>query len=426
MPPFEAFLALRYLRPRRTFVSVITVISVIGVLLGVAVLIVVIAVMSGFDKEWRTRILGFNAHLKVYDADLSAMTNYPVLLKEITNNPDVAGAAPFVLGEVLLRTEHRVDDSNYEPGILDGIDPDTEGGVTVLPKSIVRGKFDVEDKGLLVGIDLAGELGVTVGDRLLVYSRGSLLKSLDAARKTNGEVVLPAEFSVRGIFDVGFPAYNRSHVVASLEDAGRALQMPEDAVTGIKVKLRDEFRADQVAGQWQAGQAALREPLRFVTWREESPDIFDALAVEKNMMFILLFFIMIVAAFGIVNCQITFVVQKTREIGILKALGATNGQVLALFLSQSVVVGILGVGLGLGLALLALHYRNEFLHFMRVVTHTQLLPASIYQVYELPSSIETGDLLLICGTAFCACVLAGLFPAWKASRLQPVEALRHE
>lgn len=416
-------MALRYLRPRRTFVSVITVISVIGVLLGVAVLIVVIAVMSGFDKEWRTRILGFNAHLKVYNANLSAMTNYPVLLTEITNNPEVAGAAPFVLGEVLLRTEQSANDSNYEPGILDGIDPLTEGGVTVLPRSIVLGKFDVEDKGLLVGIDLAEELDVTVGDRLLVYSRASLLKSLDAARKTNGEVVLPAEFVVRGIFNVGFPAYNRSHVVASLEDAGRALQTPEDAVTGIKVKLRDEFRADQVAGQWLA---ALREPLRFVTWRMESPDIFDALAVEKNMMFILLFFIMIVAAFGIVNCQITFVVQKTREIGILKALGATNTQVLALFLSQSVVVGILGVGLGLGLALLALHYRNEFLHFMRNVTHTQLLPASIYQVYDLPASIETGDLLLICGTAFCACVLAGLFPAWKASRLQPVEALRHE
>jgi lipoprotein-releasing system permease protein len=144
------------------------------------------------------------------------------------------------------------------------------------------------------------------------------------------------------------------------------------------------------------------------------------------MMFILLFFIMIVAAFGVVSSQITFVVQKTREIGILKALGASNGQVLALFLSQSVVVGILGVSLGFGLAMLALQYRNPFLRFMRDVTHTPLLPASIYNVYELPKSVETGDVLLICGTAFCACVLAGLFPAWKASRLQPVEALRHE
>ncbi|MGA2539958.1 MAG: ABC transporter permease [Verrucomicrobiota bacterium] len=424
MPPFEAFLALRYLRPRRTFVSVITVISVIGVLLGVAVLIVVISVMSGFDQEWRSRILGYNAHLKVYNADLSAMTNFPLLLKEITSQPEVVGAAPFIVGEVVMQTEQSADDSNYAAGILDGIDPNTEGRVTVLATNIVRGEYNVQDKGLLVGSNLADYLHLQVGDRLALYSGRSLKKMADAARKKNTEeAVLPSDFTVRGIFDVGFPAYNRTHVVASLEDAARVLDLPEDGVTGIKVKLRDEFRVDTVAG---ALQAALKEPLRLVTWREDSPDIFNALAVEKNMMFILLFFIMIVAAFGIVSSQITFVVQKTREIGILKALGASNGQVLWLFLSQSVVVGILGVGLGFGLASLALHYRNEFLHFMRDVTHTQLLPADIYQVYDLPSSIETGDILLICGTAFCACVLAGLFPAWKASRLQPVEALRHE
>ena len=416
-------MALRYLRPRRTFVSVITVISVIGVLLGVAVLIVVIAVMSGFDQEWRTRILGFNAHLKVYNADLSAMTNSPALLGEIKNNPEVAGAAPFIVGEVLVKTERGEDDWDYAPGILDGIDPAAEGGVTVLPSSIVRGRFDVEGKGLLVGSNLADDLRLQVGDRVLLYSGRQLQEMIKASRATNGEVRLASEFTVRGIFDVGFPAYNRTHVVASLEGAGRVFELPEDAVNGVKVKLRDEFQVDKVAGELQA---VLQGPLRLVTWRAESPDIFNALAVEKNMMFILLFFIMIVAAFGIVSSQITFVVQKTREIGILKALGASNGQLLVLFLSQSVVVGILGVGLGYGLARLALHYRNEFLHFMREVTHTQLLPASIYQVYELPSSIETGDILLICGTAFCACVLAGLFPAWKASRLQPVEALRHE
>jgi lipoprotein-releasing system permease protein len=393
-------------------------------LLGVAVLIVVISVMSGFDQQWRSRILGYNAHLKVYNADLSAMTNYPLLLKEITSQPEVVGAAPFIVGEVVMQTEQSADDSNYAAGILDGIDTNTEGRVTVLATNIVRGEYNVQDKGLLVGSNLADYLHLQVGDRLALYSGRSLKKMADAARKKNTEeAVLPSDFTVRGIFDVGFPAYNRTHVVTSLEDAARVLDLPEDGVTGIKVKLRDEFRVDTVAG---ALQAALKEPLRLVTWREDSPDIFNALAVEKNMMFILLFFIMIVAAFGIVSSQITFVVQKTREIGILKALGASNGQVLWLFLSQSVVVGILGVGLGFGLASLALHYRNEFLHFMRDVTHTQLLPADIYQVYDLPSSIETGDILLICGTAFCACVLAGLFPAWKASRLQPVEALRHE
>ena len=260
MPPFEAFLALRYLRPRRTFVSVITVISVIGVLLGVAVLIVVISVMSGFDKEWRTRILGFNGHLKVYNADGSAMTNYPVLMKEITRNPEVAGAAPFVVDEVVVRTEQSVNDTRYAACILDGIDPETEGGVTVLPTNIFLGKFDVEDKGLLVGIDLARDLDIHVGDRLALYSGRSLQKMANAARNTNEERVLPSEFTVQGIFNVDFPEYNRTHVVASLEDAGRLLDMPEDGVTGIKVKLRDEFWMDKVArpiGEHAPGTVAL-------------------------------------------------------------------------------------------------------------------------------------------------------------------------
>jgi lipoprotein-releasing system permease protein len=274
-----------------------------------------------------------------------------------------------------------------------------------------------------MGMEMAARLRLGLGDRLAVYSGGSLKKAFRAASETNAERPLPSDFTVRGIFDVGFASYNETHVLVSLEDARRLFEMPEDAVEGIEVKIRDEFQADQVASVLKN---TLKEPLRLVTWREEHSDIFSALAVEKNTMFILLFFIMIVAAFGVVSSQITFVVQKTREIGILKALGASNGQVLVLFLSQSVVVGVLGVGFGFGLAILALHYRNEFLHFLRDVTHIQLLPVSIYQVPELPYSIQTGDILMICGTAFCACLLAGLFPAWKASRLQPVEALRYE
>ena len=424
MPPFEAFLALRYLRPRRTFVSVITVISIIGVLLGVAVMIVVIAVMSGFDKEWHERILGFNAALEVYNADLSPVTNAPQLMKEIkAASPDVTGVSPFISGEAILAAERTENDTNVSYAFVDGIDPVTQSNVSVLPTNITQGKYDFDDHGILMGPEMASHLGLAIGDRLALYSGIALQKYVRAAKQTNAEAPLPAVFTLRGIFDVGFPNYNRTHVVISMVDAARVFEIPEDTVNGIQVNLRDPYQADEIADRLTKD---LKEPVRVLTWREKFPDIFDALAVEKNTMFILLFFIMIVAAFGIVNCQITFVVQKTREIGILKALGATNGQILWLFLSQSVMVGVLGVGLGFGLALLALHYRNGFLHFMRQVTHTQLLPESIYQVYELPAFIEPHDIILICGTAFCACVLAGFFPAWKASRLQPVEALRHE
>ncbi len=427
--PFEAFLALRYLRPRRTFVSVITIISILGVMLGVAVLIVVISVMSGFDREWKARILGFNAHMKVFQTDdlqgeQAPLENFREIRQLVASNALVRGVSPFVRGQVLVKTQppEGVSPKVLAPVLL-GIDPDHEGDVSVLPESIVAGEFDVEGRGLLIGSEFARGMRLRVGDRVAIYSPGSLEK-MERLRGTEEEVaVMASEFTVRGIFDVGFGEYNSMIVAASLEGAQELYDMGEDAVHGLQVKLADAFYSEKVRQQLvpQLGAGYYVQ-----TWQEENPQIFDALAVEKNMMFYLLFFIMIVAAFGIVNSQITFVVQKTQEIGILKALGANNRQVLWLFLSQSVVVGVLGVALGLGFGLLALAYRNDFLRLMNQVTGFELLPAAIYQIYELPASIEPRDIALICGTAFVTCVLAGLFPAWKASRLQPVEALRYE
>jgi lipoprotein-releasing system permease protein len=421
--PFEAFLALRYLRPRRTFVSVITVISIIGVLLGVAVLIIVISVMSGFDKEWRVRILGFNAHLKVFPAvHGEVLTNYESMMRKISANPEVIGVSPFIGSKVLFETEPQIGPTNYDVAALFGVDPETIGKVNVLPKSIVAGKFDLEDKGVIVGQDFAAGLGLQIGDRLAIYSARSVEKMRATIGKTNAEYILPQDYSIRGVFDVDFPDFNSSIIVTSLEDARDLQAMPDDSVQGLQIKLRDAFEADRVAEDLSR---ALGDNVSIMTWRQENPAMFNALAVEKNTMFYILFFIVIVSAFGIVNCQITFVVQKTREIGILKSIGATQGQILWLFLSQSIVVGALGVGLGFGVGMLALAYRNEFLEFMRHTTGMELVPASIYHTYELPVSIQAGDVAAICGAAFFICVLAGLFPAWKASRLQPVEALRY-
>jgi lipoprotein-releasing system permease protein len=422
--PFEAFLALRYLRPRRTFVSVITLISIVAVLLGVAVLIVVISVMSGFDKEWRDSILGFNAHLTVFPAGRDdSFTNYQAAMKLISANANVVGTSPFIHSQVLVKTEPDTGNPIPSAPYLAGVDPATVGTVNVLPGSIKSGAFDLSDKGLVVGCGYAAFNGLAVGDRVAIWSWKSLQKMDPTTGKTNAEVTVGEDFTVRGLFDVGFPDFNNQFIVASLDDARELLSLPDNSVQALQVKLRDPFLADEVAGQLRA---ASKNALTVRTWQEESPDIFNALATEKNMMFFLLFFIMIAAAFGIVSYQITFVVQKTREIGILKALGANNRQILCLFLSQSIVVGVLGVGLGFAAGMLALHYRNPFLVLMRRVTHSDLLPSSIYHVYDLPASIQTQDVLVICGTAFAACVLAGLFPAWKASRLQPVEALRHE
>lgn len=416
-------LAFRYLRPRRTFVSIITIISILGVLVGVAVLIIVISVMSGFDQEWRDRILGFNAHLKVLPVE-GIMTNYDKVLAEIKKDPDVVGVAPFVASKALVKTEPSSGTPRFDVPMVLGIDPNLQGSVSVLPQSIKYGKLDVRGNGAVVGIDFAQGMGLEIGDRVAVSGPKALEKYANS--KSNAppsEGYVPEEYVIRGIFDVGFADFNSQILVTSLENAEDLLGLEEGSVHGLQVKLKDPFKADAVATRLSQ---KLGPDLAIRTWKQLNPEIFSALAVEKNMMFFLLFFIMIVAAFGIVNCQITFVVQKTREIGILKALGAQSRQVLWIFLSQSVVVGVLGVGLGFGLALLAIHYRNEFLNFMRHVTNMPLLPSSIYQVYELPASVEPLDVIVICGTAFLACVLAGLFPAWKASRMQPVEALRYE
>jgi lipoprotein-releasing system permease protein len=323
----------------------------------------------------------------------------------------------------MLKTEPAEGKPRIYAPFLAGVDPESLGRVSIVPGSIVAGSFDLADNGLLVGSDFARGMGLDIGSRVALYSANSVERMEAGIGKTNAEVVLPEDFTVRGIFDVGFPEYNGTIIIASLEDARALLKMPDESAQALQVKLRDPFLAEKVKGE--LGRV-LPKGLTIYTWRNENPAIFEALAAEKNTMFFVLFFIMIVAAFGIVNCQITFVVQKTREIGILKALGASRRQILWLFLSQSLVVGVLGVGLGFGTALLALAYRNPFLVLMRNVTGMELLPASIYNVYDLPASIQAGDIAVICGTAFVTCVLAGLFPAWKASRLQPVEALRHE
>lgn len=213
-----------------------------------------------------------------------------------------------------------------------------------------------------------------------------------------------------------------AYLICSLPNA-QDLYALSNSVHGLIVALHDPEQA--VAARREL-MAALGPQYRIRTWMDENKPLLEALVVEKNMMFYLLFFITIVAAFGICSALITFVVQKTREIGTLKALGATSGQILWLFLSQSLVVGVLGVAAGFGLGFLAVIYRNDFLFFMRDLTGIELFPADIYMFRELPAMIVPGDIAIIAGGSLFICLLAGLIPAWNASRLQPVDALRHE
>jgi lipoprotein-releasing system permease protein len=419
--PFELLLALRYLRPKRTFVSVITSISVLGVTLGVAVLIIVISVMSGFDRQLRDKILGFNTHLKILPRD-ETMKDYAAVARLVAANPRVKAVAPFVLGPVLVETEPPSGQSKVGAPWIRGINPQIETNMSVLPNSIVDGKFDVSDRGLLVGTEFAHNMSLQVGDRVEIGSPSVLKKWRETNKKEGTSAPVLPEYEVRGIFDVGYYEYNVSVVVISLRDAQELYDLGS-SVHGLMVMLHDPYQAPAVEEELAF---ALGPDYQIRSWMQENSNLLNALVVEKNVMFYLLFFIMIVAALCILSALITFVVQKTREIGMLKALGATDLQVSLVFLSQAALVGAIGDLAGYGLGMLALAYRNEFLHFMNRLTGFELFPASIYGFTELPALIIRRDILLICGSAWLVCILGGVIPAWRAGRLKPVEALRYE
>jgi len=419
--PFELLLALRYLRPKRTFVSVITLISVLGVTLGVAVLIIVISVMSGFDQQLREKILGFNTHLKVFDRN-GSMSDYQAVAALIQSNSAVKAVAPFVMGQVLTETEPQNGQALVSAPWLRGIDPASETNISVLPSSIVAGTFDVHDRGLLIGSEFAQNMNLSVGDLVTIYSPAELRQMRENQGKEDAKIKMADEYEVRGIFNVGYYEYDATVIITSLEDA-RKLYVLDGSVHGLLVMLHDPYRAQQVQREIIA---ELGPAYKARSWMQENIKILSALVVEKNVMFYLLFFIMIVAALCILSALITFVVQKTREIGMLKALGAADLQVSLLFLSQGAMVGAMGCLAGFGLGMLALAYRNEFLHFMNRATGFELFPAEIYGFAELPALISPRDVILICGSAFIVCTLGGLIPAWRAGRLKPVEALRYE
>ena len=425
--PFELLLALRYLRPKRTFVSIITLISIVGVALGVAVLIIVISVMSGFDHDLRSKILGFNTHLKIYERGVT-MHNYQAIMSEVASNKNVRGVAPFVFGRVLVETEpaDTNQDALTDAPFLRGVDPEKESSVSILPSRIRYGETNLAaaltGQSVILGSDFAHNMDLSVGDRISIYSPSDLKKMQKARGKADEEGILPTDYTVTGIFDVGYYDYDANVICTSLENAQELYNL-DDSVHGLLVMLNDPYQADEVKNELLQ---TLGPDFYATTWMEENSAILSALVVEKNMMFYLLFFIVLVAALCILSAQITFVVQKTREIGMLKALGSTNLQISGIFLSQSAIIGALGVLIGLGFGILAVSYRNEFLEFMRRTTGWQLFPESIYQFSKLPAIIDAHDIAIICGCSFVICILGGVIPAFRAGRLKPVEALRYE
>lgn len=423
--PFELSLALRYLRPKRTSVSVITLICILGVMIGVAVLIIVIAVMSGFDRELRGKLIGFNAHLKV-GWQGRPVQDWESIQQQLEKVPGVRGVAPFILGQVLMQTQPdpgRSSPQSFAPYVR-GIHPALEGRVTVLTNSVIEGEFDLRGNGLLVGSTLADILGIRVNDRVAVYSTHAIDRMLKSRSRTEMEAVPAENFVVRGIFSVGYDQIDATFVGMSLANAQDLYQLG-DAVSGLTVMLHDSEPFNTRRAQAQI-ESLLGPDTKVMAWMDESRDLLEAIAVEKDAMLIILFFVMVVAAFCIVCSQIAFVIRKTREIGILKGLGATTGQVVSVFMLQSFAIGLFGVLAGLAAGCAGVAVRNDFLLFMRRVTGRELFPQSIYSFARIPAEVQSNDLILICGVSLGMCLLAGLVPAWIAASMKPVEALRND
>jgi lipoprotein-releasing system permease protein len=426
--PVPLFLALRYLRPKRTFISVISVVSVLGVTLGIAVLILVISVMTGFDHELRRKVLGFDAHLSV-DSSEGVLHDWEAAAKKLHNHPAVRGTAPFVQGPVLLATQIGM----VRAVQIRGIDLELEKTVTGADYPLLDGERSLVGNSALIGKGMAMSLGLRVGDKIQVYPAKDLsgvlkaLKDAETAPDSKAAIeqirsmVLPESLTVKGIFETGRFQYDSDILLAPLHIAQELYNL-SDGVHGIGVRLPDADSADLFKLPLVKHMG---DTFRVFSWIDQNAEIFDSIAIERNTMMFLLMFIVVVAAFSIMNTLITVTVLKTREIGVLKAIGATRSQIILVFLLQGVIVGLFGNIAGLTLGMSLTHWRNEFKDWLSNQLGIPIFPPGVYQFSKIPAEFVTRDITLICISAFIICTIAALIPAAFAARMDPVKALRH-
>ncbi|TLY25206.1 MAG: lipoprotein-releasing ABC transporter permease subunit [Nitrospirae bacterium] len=410
--PYEAFIGLRYLRAKRRnrTISFNTLISIIGVTIGVAALIATLGIMTGFKEDLQAKILGTNSHIIVTTRTGESIKDYATLTDKVAAVPEVVAATPFIFKQVLLTSE-----SGSHGVVLRGVDVRREPTVTEIAKTLRAGRLEELDQppgapplllpGIIIGKELALRLGVFMGDRLNVVSPVGPISALGLIPKVRS-------YRVVGVFESGMYEYDSSLVYVSIKQAQEFFNMG-DTVTGIEVKVADIFAADRIA-------QAIEHTIGFHYWARDwmklNKNLFSALKLEKFMMFILLVLVVIVASFNIVSTLTMIVVEKHREIAILKAMGATGQAVTRIFMLNGLVIGIVGTVIGIPLGY----------SFCWAIQTFYTLPGDVYYLSRIPVNIKIVDVVTVAVSAITITFLATLHPCRQAARLDPAEALRYE
>ncbi len=417
--PFSLFLAFKYLKPKRSMVSVITVLTMLGISLGVAVLIVVLSVMTGFDDVHKEHMIKLDSHIQLATRGASSFAPEPVL-ELLDGIPEVTAAAPAVEGFVMMTRRGQA-----VTAMLRGIDPELEKGISDVESFLVAGTLPLDDETVVVGNRLAANLGVRVGDRLTVYSPQCFV--------SEDELRLPAELTVSGIFSVDMYDVDSKFMISSLPTA-RDVFAIEQGVQSLRIITADPFRAGETSKKIMArldaasrdstGLAWLRR-LHPRTWMEIHQTMLGTLRTEKDMMFILLCGISLVATMSVTNTLITLCIQKTHEIGLLKALGFSSGKVVGIFFLLGSVQGFFGCIFGIALGGWITANLNPLLDFLRRF-NPDLMAAEFYQFSQMPARTTLSDVLTVCIIVMVFSTLAGILPAWRSAKMEPVDALRYE
>jgi len=411
--PVPVAIGLRYLRAKRRngFISFISLASILGIALGVTALITTLSVMSGFQREIRDRMLQMAAHATVsgYGEPLQDWERaVGVALKDAR----VVGAAPYIEKEALILG------SNNQPALLRGVEPAQEGKVSVIGEKLVQGKLADLQPGsfrIVLGRELAVWLGVGVGDDVIVMLA-------DYRNTPMGGIQTQKRFVVSGIFEAGYNEFDKGMAVVNLQDLQRLLRMGS-GVTGVRLKLHDMDRAFDVGRDLAT---RLQGPYRVSDWTQDNANLFRALKMEKTIMAILLSLIIAMGAFNLVSSQVMLVTDKQADIAILRTLGLTPRQVMQVFMVQGSLIGIIGTAAGVAGGILLTLNLDRILQGIERLFHVQLLPEDVYYITGLPTDLQAGDVTMIALVALAMAFLATLYPAWRAARTAPAEALRYE